>query len=340
MANNSSSLALVYKNFAAHRGVSHIGLGVSALNNAKTLRANGHQVVVWPVTDFEAFKKVLLQNPHVTHVNISAPWFPTMDVAMLAYQHPEIKFTVTSHSNVGFLQADTRGIHLIREELDLEQNSFNFRTAGNSQRYCNWIRNTYDRPSLLLPNMYYLDSVSGRPYRIFDGGILRIGCFGATRALKNMMTAGAAALTIAKDLRANLEFWISAGRNEGNLVTLASLKEMYCNLPYARIVENGWQQWSDFRRTVGHMNLLLQPSYTETFNVVTADGVAEGVPSVVSEAIEWAPAHWKADVDDALDVARVGRQLLHDHKAASDGLAALVAHNASAIRHWEKWLLA
>ncbi len=30
------------------------------------------------------------------------------------------------------------------------------------------------------------------------------------------------------------------------------------------------------------MHLLLQPSYTESFNMVTADGVAEGVASVVS----------------------------------------------------------
>lgn len=338
IANPSVTIALVYKNFAAHKGISHIGLGVSALNNAKTLRAHGHKVLVWPVTNFEGFKALLKSNAHVTHVNISAPWFPTIDIAMLAYEHPEIKFTITSHSNVGFLQADTRGVQLIREELDFEQNSFNFRTAGNSKRYCDWVASTYDRPCLLLPNMYYLDHLSGRPNRVFAGGDLRIGCFGATRQLKNMMTAGAAALTIAKTLRVNLEFWISAGRNEGNVSTINSLKEMFAGLPYAKIVENGWQQWSHFRRTVGCMHLMFQPSYTESFNIVTADGVAEGVPSVVSEAIDWAPRHWKADVDDALDVARIGQRLLFDPGASKDGLDALVAHNATAVGLWSDWL--
>ena len=61
-----------------------------------------------------------------------------------------------------------------------------------------------------------------------------------------------------------------------------------------KLVENGWQSWPKFRQSVAHMHLLLQPSYTESFNMVTADGVAEGVPSVVSHAIDWAPEHWKA----------------------------------------------
>jgi hypothetical protein len=338
MTPTTPTLSLVYKNFGAHKGISHIGLGVSALNTAKTLRAKGHTVLIWPVTDFAGFKAALLKNPHVTHVNISAPWFPTMDIAQLAYENPEIKFTITSHSNVGFLQADTRGVQLIREELDLEQNSFNFRTAGNSSRYCQWITETYDRPSLLLPNLYYLDCLSGRPYRTFTGGVLRIGAFGATRPQKNLMTAGAAALAIAKSLRVNLEFAVSAGRNEGGAVVTNSLKEMFANLPYAKIVENGWQQWSDFRRTISCQHLLLQPSYTETFNIVTADGVAEGVPSVVSEAIDWAPKHWKAETDDALDIARVGLRLLHDPMAAKDGLDALTAHNAAGVARWEGWL--
>lgn len=71
------------------------------------------------------------------------------------------------------------------------------------------------------------------------------------------------------------------------------------------------------------MHLLLQPSYTESFNMVTADGVAKGVPSVVSDAIDWVPAYWRADVDDVCDIARVARHLLFDAQAPIDGLKAL-----------------
>ena len=37
------------------------------------------------------------------------------------------------------------------------------------------------------------------------------------------------------------------------------------------------------------MDLLISFSYTESFSMVTADGVAEGLASVASDAIDWAP---------------------------------------------------
>jgi hypothetical protein len=86
------------------------------------------------------------------------------------------------------------------------------------------------------------------------------------------------------------------------------------------------------------MHLLMQPSYTESFNMVTADGVAEGVPSVVSEAIDWAPEHWKAMMDDVLDIARVGRYLLSDPYAQREGLDALKSHNSEGLLSWQCFL--
>ena len=79
-------------------------------------------------------------------------------------------------------------------------------------------------------------------------------------------------------------------------------------------------------------------SMTETFNVVSADGISQGVASVVSDAIDWAPLHWQAHIDDAFDVARVGRQLLSDHRAAHDGLKALTRHNHDGLRAWRTYL--
>ena len=84
----------------------------------------------------------------------------------------------------------------------------------------------------------------------------------------------------------------------------------------------------------------MQPSYTESFNYVTADGVYEGVPCVVSEAVTWAPKEWRADVDDVQDIARVGTSLVYDPQAAGRGLHALKRHNKHGLRHWVKYLKA
>ena len=63
------------------------------------------------------------------------------------------------------------------------------------------------------------------------------------------------------------------------------------------------------------------------------------MPSVVSEAIRWAPNNWKAKVDDAGDIARVGRRLLQSGRAAKQGLAALKKHNSYAMREWREYLM-
>jgi hypothetical protein len=148
------------------------------------------------------------------------------------------------------------------------------------------------------------------------------------------MSAAGAAIDIATQLKADLELWLSAGRTEGGGCILDAVRAMTAGLPHVKLVQSGWQSWPSFRTTVRHMHLLMQPSYTESFNMVTADGVAEGVPSVVSSAIDWAPDHWKASVDDVRDIARVGRYLLADPHAPADGLRALTQHNREGLDAW------
>src|SRR5580704_11676901 len=331
-------LVLAYKNFAAQHNISHIGLGVSALNTCKVLRRAGIVVDVWPILSAQDLRDRLKRDP-ASHVVISAPWMPSAETQALVLANSSTRFAVNCHSNVGFLQADTNGVRLVREAMEVEMAAHNFHLGGNSMRFCNWIRSAYTRPCMYLPNLYYLEAGSLPYHPLFSGGTLRIGAFGATRPLKNLMSAAGAALEIAHRYKANLEFWLSAGRTEGGGdVVLRSVHAMLDGLPNVKVIENGWQCWPKFRQSVAHMHLLLQPSYTESFNMVTADGVAEGVPSVVSEAIDWAPDQWKAMTDDVLDMARVGRYLLTDPHAPQDGLDALVSHNTEGLRAWQSFL--
>lgn len=325
-----------YKNFAANRAISHIGLGVTALNAARTLRAAGISADVWPIVSAADLRARLRATP-ASHVVISAPWIATAELAQMCAEFKDTQFAVTCHSNLGFLQADPNAMRLLREGLELRRTSWNFQMAANCRRLAAWVESAYAVPCLLLPNMYHLERAEPKR-ESWPGGTLRIGAFGATRALKNLMTAAGAALQIANAERADLEFWISSGRNEGAGSVVEAVRQMMGGLPHVKLVENGWQTWPQFRQTVRHMHLLLQPSYTESFNVVTADGIAEGVPSVVSDAIEWAPNSWKAPVDDACAMARTGRQLLHSRWAAAKGMAALRNHNRTALREWRTFL--
>lgn len=331
-------LVLAYKNFAASKNISHIGLGVSAINTSKVLRRLGISAEVWPIVHSRDLTDRLRAEP-ATHVVVSAPWIPSLEMQQLVTTHPNTRFATNCHSNVGFLQADTNGVKLVREAMEIEIGTFNFNVAGNSRRFCDWVTRSYGVPCTYLPNLYYLENNQQPNRPLFHGGTLRIGAFGATRPLKNFMSAAGAAMEIGRSLKVDMELWLSAGRTEGGGDTiLRSAKAMLDGVPGVKLVENGWQSWPKFRQSVAHMHLLLQPSYTESFNMVTADGIAEGVPSVVSDAIDWAPDHWKACVDDVLDISRVGRQLLQDPHASRDGFQALTANNENGVRAWMTFL--
>jgi hypothetical protein len=326
---------MCYKNFAANQNISHIGLGVAALNIAKVLRKHGIMADVFPVLSALDIATRLKADPTITHVVISAAWIQSADLAgTLLRAFPNVEFAVNVHSNVGFLQADTNGVKLIRQYIDLEQGSLNFRISANSRKGVLWLRTAYQCPATYLPNLYYLD-YSVLPTRpLWNGGTLYIGAFGAQRILKNLMSAAGAALEIANWLKADVKFYMNSGRADGGNSVTNSIAAMLSGVGNITLVQVNWNAWPQFRDTVRQMHLLMSVSYTESFNMVTADGVAEGVPSVVSDAIDWAPNYWKAPVDQTSEIARVGRQLISDPNAAKDGLTSLEQHNKDGFAAW------
>lgn len=333
---------LCYKNFGACQGISHIGLGVSALNTSKNLQEMGIRAQVFALKDDQALKDLLANaDPLPTHVNIAAPWILTTTFQELCAMYPDTQFSMTSHSNVGFLQADINGISLIKQALDLEGGTSNFHLAGNSREFQNWVENTFKAPCTYLPNLYYLHDKMGQGDGwSWDGGSLRIGCFGATRIQKNFVSAVAAAMEIASWTGVQTQIWINSGRDDGpesNRLRLA-IGQLVSEMPNVSLQLYNWSSWGAFKRLLGTMNLLIQPSYTESFNMVTADGIVMGVPSVVSDAITWAPDNWMARVDDTTDIARTGLALLSDPTTLQDGVKALKGYVRDGRRAWVDYL--
>jgi glycosyltransferase involved in cell wall biosynthesis len=253
-------------------------------------------------------------------------------------QFPRVHFLVRIHSEVGFLQVEPGAITLLRDQMLLAEQHLNLSIAANSPRLVNFLRGAYHAPVLHLPNLYDLERVERRRPQRHDHRLLRIGSFGALRWLKNHTTAAAAALTIARERGCDLEFWMSVDREEHGKTVLQAVRNLFAGLPWARLHEAPWAPWAAFRRTVGAMDLTLQPSFTETFNIVTADSIAEGVPAVVSHAVEWVPTAWKTHPDDIHEMARVGAALLSHPGSAEEGLRALERYIESAIALWKSYL--
>jgi hypothetical protein len=328
-----------YKNFPVAHAVSHIGLGVSALNTSKSLKAAGITTDVWAILNCQTIADKIKTSPiRPTHVIISAPWLPTLDLQNLVFSHSDIQFVVVCHSNVGFLQADPQAITNFRQDLDLEQGALNFTAAGNSNRLCDWVNASYGRPCTYLPNLYFMGDQKLTYRRPWSGGPLRIGSFGAIRPLKNNLSAAAAALSIANDFNVPVYFYLNVSRVEGTSTVIRSIESMLKGAPNITLVKEDWHHWPTFRQLIRSMQILIQPSYTESFNMVTADGAAECVPSVVSDAIEWAPDYWKAEVDDVLSITRIAEQLLHNMHSGVEGFQALQAYNSKGLVAWKKFI--
>lgn len=336
-------ILLCYKNFSKDCSVSHIGLGITAAYTAKTLCKNGYFAQAKPTFGSDDLTAYIvsqeLGSTPVTHVVIMAQWIPTNNLAIMARRFPTIIFGVNCHSNVGFLAAEPPAIDLIRQAMDLEISLPNFHACSNNKRLCTALYRMYGRPVTFLPNLYYTHGSEPIHRPAWNGGLLRIGAYGALRPYKNFSTAIAASIELTSQLKCHSEIWINSGRHDGagNAVYRTALSWTR-GLPNVTLKELPWASWSEFKRAIGSMNILMQPSYTETFNNVSADGICEGVPSVVTEAIEWAPDYWKAEGDESSDVASVARRLLFDAQAPQDGYDALRNYVAIGLNQWHGFL--
>ena len=329
-------VGLAYKNFAAHAGISHIGLGVSAQKNAEYLVRRGYEAVVVPCKNNIDLVEAIREHKF-THVVISAPWLSGLDVDTMVRHFKDVKFAIVSHSNIGFLQADPSALRLFRQYVLISKEVNNLQVGGNSAIFANWFSLVYETSNLLLPNMYEVcEPCERRPC----GDVIKIGTFGAIRPQKNVMTSAATAVLLSRMLNRPVEFHVSTGREDGGGgVILNSIRQMMIHLPNVELVERHWSDWKQFKRIVHDMDILFQMSYTESFNMVTADGVVEGVPSVTSNAITWVPESWKAEADNVFSVAETAIRLLEnpEHEACK-GQQALREHNENAFGHWLKFL--
>jgi len=338
----SAHVVIFYRNFLSMPGgYCHVGLGNNGLQTAKVLRKNGIRADLYGVREASDIRQILAGIGPATHVVIEAFWVSLSDLQSLMAEFPNSHFIVRSHSQISFLQVEAGAIKNLRDLVTHQEGVLNLTVAANNQKMCDFVEKTYLGRCLYLPNLYDVERVHRRmPMVPHTHRTLRIGSFGALRLLKNHTAAAAAALLIAERKRCDLEFWISVNRRENNGAEgiLHSLRNMFQGLPWAKLHEHPWEMWPDFRRSIAHMDLAMQVSFTETFNITAADAVTEGVPCVTGPAIEWVPRDWQADVDTAADIARVGMALLGDPQAAEDGLEALTNYVRMGTERWLHYL--
>lgn len=312
------------------------GLGTSAHMAAKVLKTKGIKARPLGVFDGYELEAFLKKTCDISYVIFYAPFIDINFLRGLCKRWPSIHFTVTIHSNVAFLQSDVFAIRIIRDGTTLSRELSNFTISSNSLITVKFIHKVYFARVPWLPNLYDLQEYP----TVFKGipKTLKIGLFGAVRQLKNVLTGVGAALELNASYKP-VDLFINGGRVEGGENVLKAIDELVKDHKHFRLVSIPWQQWGEFSETVSRMDLLLQPSFSESFNNVTADGAAHYIPSVVGPAITWVPQDWQVhNVDDVGEVAGRAIYLLEKPQTGIEGFLALGKHNRQAVGAWLEYL--
>lgn len=156
---------------------------------------------------------------------------------------------------------------------------------------------------LYLPNFIPTD-LKAHHHKHHKDGIIDISCFGAVRPLKNHVEQAVGAIIFAKKVGLPLRFHINASRIEGKgEPVLKSLRAIFDGLHQYKLIEHGWLERPEFLKLCHTMDVGLQVSFSETFNIVSADHVLVGVPAVTSDEVPWMPKKFHADPTNAEDIA-------------------------------------
>lgn len=239
------------------------------------------------VDNNEIDREVARYRPDI--VIIEALWVVPEKFEILKRLHPTVKWVIRIHSEIPFLSFEGIAMNWIRRYLT-EQEIY---VSANAEETFKDFKNLFGAKKdliLFLPNYFKLPDEIPRVKKDFEESV-HVGCFGAIRGLKNQLAQALAAIEFADRNGSKLFYHINTGRTEGfgSENILRNIREVFSYRTEHTLVEHGWLSNDDFQRLLMEdIDISLQVSFSETFNLVAADSVACGVPIVVSEEINWA----------------------------------------------------
>jgi hypothetical protein len=251
---------------------------------------------------------------------IEALWVVPEKFEVLTKLYPKVKWIIRLHSDLPFLANEGIALEWIVKSVKYK-NVFVSANSDSVQRdlkkYLAAIPGgKYDQKIVFLPNYYKLDCKKLMPYQSTCSNIINVGCFGAIRPMKNHLVQAAAAVEYAESKNLKCRFHINGGRVEGlGAPVLKNLRSFFDGLgDKHELVEHGWLEKEDFMKLIDTMNFGMQVSFSETFNIVTADFVNQNVPIVTSKEVDWMPLIFTTDPTNTASVIRGIKRILFFHK--------------------------
>ena len=215
-------------------------------------------------------------------VVIEALWVVPDKFTVLQRLYPKVKWFVHLHSDMPFLALEGIAMDWI-----IRCQAMGVGIIANSRESFEALQ-----PLVQAHMLYYLPNVYVGDFKKMpkhNRPTIHVGCFGAVRPMKNHLLQALASIQFAREKGKVLCFHINSGRVEtGGAPVLKNLQQLFSSYPGAALIQHSWFEPEDFIEYLhNHVDIGLQVSLTETFNVVTADYVAAGLPIVVSKEVKW-----------------------------------------------------
>lgn len=294
-------LFILKKRMTSHHGMKTISSGL--FNSAgfvnKMLQKNGYDSHLVEVKDNNDIDREVTKFG-ADIVIIEALWVVPSKFEVLTKLHPEVKWIIRLHSEIPFIANEGIAMEWIYDYQKFD----NVFVSVNSKVTLIDFNHILPKKTIYLPNYY--------PVNLFDKKnevvsknkkVLNVGCFGAIRPLKNQLYQATAAIQFANMMNKELHFHVNVARVENNGdPVLKNLRNLFKNNPKHKLVEHGWYKHDEFTEVVRKMDIGLQVSFTETFNIVAADFVNNNVPVIVSDEITWVSNFYKAEPTESKSI--------------------------------------
>lgn len=294
------------------------GMSTGLYNSAKFMRDmledSKFETDLQVVVDNNAIDRVVTQfKPD--YVIIEALWVVPTKFNILTTLHPNVTWIIRLHSELPFIAGEGMAFDWLAEYIKFP----NVLIGVNSPRMLDEIKiylattsnfdsEKIDQSVIYLPNYYpkdYKKKIKKVNKFIEKKYWIDIACFGAVRPLKNHVTQAVAALKYCNQHGRQLRFHINSGRVEGKgEPVMNNLKNMFqqMNSYGHQLIIHEWCPREDFLEICAEMDLGLQCSFSETFNIVSADLVSQGIPIVCSNDVPWSSKYFNANPGDSDEI--------------------------------------
>ncbi|WP_407305824.1 hypothetical protein [Acinetobacter sp.] len=285
-----------------------------------------------------------------THVFLEGLWVvPSKFEELMAIpRHKNVKWHIRIHSEIPFIA--TEGIAMDWIPQYLKQGVYICPNAPRALEQIKWLATKTvggtqaEKLVQYLPNCYPTNFASypvkvnqAEKTELNSKGFIDIACFGAYRPLKNHLQQAFIALRYAESIGKNLRFHTNGRIDQAGGPPAQNVKKLL-DAAGAELVVHNWEDRETFLKSLQEIDVLLQVSISETFNIVAADCTLAGTPMLVSKEISWAYPTY-GDPQSVTDCLRK-LQLIMGNKSffVNGNRSGLNIYASSSRRRWLSYL--